>query len=185
MIDCQTGQLSTATYIASPNCDARPENQPISLIVIHAISLPPEQFGGNYITQLFQNQLDPHQHPYFAEIHQLKVSAHLLIQRTGNIIQYVPFHQRAWHAGQSSYQGKPACNDYAIGIELEGSDNQPFEEKQYQALTSSVKQLIKAYPDLDQHHIVGHSDIAPGRKTDPGPHFDWVYFRQLLAETEC
>jgi len=182
MINRQTGRLINANYIASPNCDERPPSQPISLIVIHAISLPPEQFGDDYITQLFQNQLDPNQHPYFAEIYQLKVSAHLLIQRDGTIIQYVPFHQRAWHAGQSSYQGKPACNDYAIGIELEGSDIQAFENKQYQSLAITVKQLIDTYPDINEEHIVGHSDIAPGRKTDPGPHFDWAYFHHLLRE---
>lgn len=164
------GFLNIATQIASPNFDARPESTVINMVVIHNISLPPNQFGGNGILQLFTNTLNPNEHPYYAEIHTRKVSAHFLIRRDGEIIQFVSCIERAWHAGISSWQGHERCNDFSIGIELEGSDFKAFEPKQYLALIGLVKQLKKTYPI---EHIVGHSDIAPGRKTDPGPYFDW------------
>lgn len=173
------GQLLGAKQIASPNFNQRPEDTEIQLIVVHNISLPPSQFGGGYIEQFFQNQLDWDVHPYFKSIEGMQVSAHILILRTGEIIQFVNFNDRAWHAGRSSYLGQKECNDYSIGIELEGSDDQDFEDQQYQALVEVVKVLQQAYPKT-QGHLAGHSDIAPQRKTDPGPHFDWQYFREQL-----
>jgi len=173
-------RLDSARQQASPNFDPRPEASDISLLVIHCISLPPEQFGGEFIEQLFCNRLDPNQHPYFQEIFQLKVSAHLLIRRDGEIIQFVDFDQRAWHAGVSHYQGRERCNDFSIGIELEGSVNQPFSEVQYRQLADVSRLLLVNYPQLHKQHIVGHSDIAPGRKTDPGPYFDWQKYLALL-----
>ncbi|KPJ94346.1 MAG: N-acetyl-anhydromuranmyl-L-alanine amidase [Gammaproteobacteria bacterium SG8_11] len=181
IVDPQTGLLDIAKHIASPNFDDRPENTPVDLLVVHNISLPPGEFGGPWIDDLFTNRLDPQAHPYFKEIHALKVSAHALIRRNGEIIQYVPFHKRAWHAGQSNYCGRERCNDFSIGIELEGCDTQPFEESQYEKLATLIKALLEAYPDLSLEHIVGHSDIAPGRKTDPGPHFDWKKLRRFLT----
>ncbi len=173
-------RLDSARQQPSPNCDPRPEAGDISLLVIHCISLPPEQFGGDFITQLFCNRLDPNQHPYFQEIYQLKVSAHLLIRRDGEIVQFVDFNQRAWHAGVSQFQGRERCNDFSIGIELEGSVNQPFNEAQYQQLAGASRLLLEHYPGMDKQRIVGHSDIAPDRKTDPGPHFDWKKYLALL-----
>ena len=175
------GQLKGARQVPSPNFNARPTDQEIQLLVIHNISLPPSQFGGGYIEQFFQNQLDWSQHPYFQTIQGMQVSAHLLILRTGEVLQFVNFADRAWHAGRSSYLAQPECNDYSIGIELEGSDDLPFETEQYQALVDVVKILRQAYPKI-QNHIAGHSDIAPKRKTDPGLYFDWQLFRQLLSE---
>lgn len=173
-------RLDAARQQASPNFDPRPEAGDISLLVIHCISLPPEHFGGEFIEQLFCNRLDPEQHPYFQGIHQLKVSAHLLIRRDGEIVQFVAFDQRAWHAGVSQYQGRERCNDFSIGIELEGSVNQPFSEAQYQQLADVSRLLLATYPQLNKQRIVGHSDIAPGRKTDPGPYFDWQRYWDLL-----
>jgi AmpD protein len=158
------------TQISSPNFDVRPNNCAIDMIVIHNISLPPNQYGGKGIVELFTNQLNPNEHPYYAEIHTRKVSSHFLIRRDGEIIQFVSCLKRAWHAGISNWQGRERCNDFSIGIELEGSDFEAFEPKQYQALIALVNALINSYPI---QHIVGHSDIAPGRKTDPGPYFDW------------
>lgn len=180
-IDSEKGLLVEAKQHASPNYDTRPDSTDISLIVIHGISLPPGQFGGNYIDQLFCNQLNPDEHPYFQDIATLRVSSHLLIRRTGEIVQYVPFHQRAWHAGVSCYQDREGCNDFSIGIELEGDDETDYTDIQYQVLTETIRALMETYPGLDETHIAGHSDIAPGRKTDPGPAFDWAYFRQLLS----
>ena len=177
----QDGILQGATQIASPNFNARPIDAEIQLIVIHNISLPPSQFGGGYIQQFFQNQLDWSIHPYFQTIEGMQVSAHLLILRTGEVIQFVNFNDRSWHAGRSSYLAQKECNDYSIGIELEGSDDLPFESEQYQSLVNVVKILRQAYPKI-QNHIAGHSDIAPKRKTDPGLYFDWQLFRQLLSE---
>ena len=177
----QDGILQGATQIASPNFNARPVDTEIQLIVIHNISLPPSQFGGGYIQQFFQNQLDWSIHPYFQTIEGMQVSAHLLILRTGEVIQFVNFNDRSWHAGRSSYLAQKECNDYSIGIELEGSDDLPFEIEQYQALVEIVTVLRQAYPKI-QNHIAGHSDIAPKRKTDPGLYFDWKLFRQLLSE---
>lgn len=175
------GQLIGARQVPSPNYNQRPENTEIQLIVIHNISLPPSQFGGGYIEQFFQNQLDWSIHPYFQTIQGMQVSTHLLILRTGEIIQFVNFNDRAWHAGRSSYLGKVECNDYSIGIELEGSDDRDFEEVQYQQLVDAVIALQQAYPKCD-HHLAGHSDIAPGRKTDPGKHFEWQRFREDLTQ---
>lgn len=175
------GRLQGARWLASPNFNHRPEHGTIELIVVHNISLPPSQFGGGYIEQFFQNQLDWNLHPYFKSIEGMQVSAHLLILRTGEVIQFVDFNHRAWHAGRSTYLAKPECNDYSIGIELEGADDQPFTAIQYQQLVQVVAALHTAYP-LTRQHIAGHSDIAPQRKTDPGPHFDWVEFRQQLQQ---
>ena len=163
------GYVDCATQIASPNFDARPEAE-ISMIVIHNISLPPNEYGGNGIVQLFTNMLNPDEHPYYAEIYTRKVSSHFLIRRDGELIQFVSCLQRAWHAGVSQWQGRERCNDFSVGIELEGNDFEAFEAAQYKMLQSLVNCLIKTY-SIQQ--VVGHSDIAPGRKTDPGPYFDW------------
>jgi len=173
-------RIDTATFKSSPNYDQRPDAEDISLLVIHCISLPPEQFGGDYIERLFCNCLPKDEHPYFRDIHHLRVSAHLLIRRDGSLIQFVPFDQRAWHAGQSQFQGRERCNDFSIGIELEGSVNQGFTEAQYQRLIEASKLLLAHYPRLQPTSIVGHSDIAPGRKDDPGPFFDWPGYRSAL-----
>ncbi|MCH7334170.1 1,6-anhydro-N-acetylmuramyl-L-alanine amidase AmpD [Acinetobacter modestus] len=177
----QAGKLIGATQIASPNFNTRPDDTDIQLIVIHNISLPPSQFGGGYIQQFFQNKLDWSIHPYFQAIEGMQVSAHLLILRTGEVIQFVNFNDRSWHAGRSSYLAQKECNDYSIGIELEGSDDLPFEIEQYEALVEVVTLLRQAYPKI-QNHIAGHSDIAPKRKTDPGLYFDWQLFRHLLSK---
>jgi AmpD protein len=166
--------LSSAQYIPSPNFDDRSDASDISLLVIHCISLPPGEFGGDHINQLFCNCLNPSEHYYFKEIYQLKVSAHLLIKRTGDIIQYVPFDKRAWHAGVSSYQGRERCNDFSIGIELEGTEFVPYTDVQYDALNAVIAVLQETYPKLSKQAITGHSDIAPERKTDPGASFDWT-----------
>lgn len=173
------GILQGATQIASPNFNQRPENTDIRLVVVHNISLPPSQFGGGYIQQFFQNQLDWSAHPYFQTIQGMQVSAHLLILRSGEVIQFVNFNDRAWHAGRSSYLGQVECNDYSIGIELEGSDDLPFEMVQYQQLSQVILAIESAYPKTRQH-LAGHSDIAPGRKTDPGDFFQWQTLRQLI-----
>jgi len=167
--------------IASPNCDARPPAAELDLIVVHGISLPPGGFGGPWIDRLFTNTLPPGEHAYFAAASALRVSAHLLIRRGGEITQYVKFTDRAWHAGESSYQGREACNDFSVGIELEGADATPYEDAQYQVLANVVAALCAAYKGLSQQRLVGHSDIAPGRKTDPGPAFDWPRARRLVA----
>lgn len=164
----------------SPNYDARPQNTEVDLLVIHNISLPPEEFGGAYIEQLFTNSLNPDEHPYFAEIAHLRVSSHLLIKRNGGLTQFVNLLDRAWHAGESSWCGRDGCNDYSIGIELEGSDNQKFTEQQYQSLCALTEILLESFPKISAERIVGHSDIAPGRKTDPGPFFDWDRYRSNL-----
>jgi AmpD protein len=165
------GWLPGVRIVASPNCDSRPPGENISLIVIHAISLPPGEFGGNGIIELFSNQLNPHEHPYYEGIHALRVSAHFLIRRDGAVIQFVPCTMRAWHAGISCWQGRTRCNDFSIGIELEGCDEKPFEAVQYQTLNTLISTLRRVYPQCD---VTGHADIAPERKTDPGPFFDWA-----------
>ena len=177
----QNHRLNNAIQIPSPNFDQRSDPDDISLLVIHCISLPPEQFTGDYIDQLFCNQLNPNHHPYFQDIYQLKVSAHLLIRRDGSIRQYVPFNLRAWHAGVSSFEGRERCNDFSIGIELEGSVNQAYTDSQYQQLALVTKALLQAYPYLSVDRIAGHSDIAPIRKDDPGEFFDWGRYRGLLS----
>ena len=164
------GWLAAARQLPSPNCDARPEGATIELIVIHNISLPPGVFDGDAVIELFTNQLDWDAHPYYREIRGLKVSAHFFIRRDGTLIQFVPCSLRAWHAGVSSWCERERCNDFSIGIELEGSDDLPFTEAQYATLAPLVNLLKQAYPI---RAVVGHSDIAPGRKTDPGPHFAW------------
>lgn len=172
MID-NNGFDDTAKRILSPNFDARPnpDAQAIKLVVIHNISLPPKQYGGNGIIELFTNQLDPQAHPYYATIHEMQVSSHFLIRRDGSLIQFVSCLDRAWHAGKSCWQGTERCNDFAIGIELEGCDDEAFEPAQYSNLNALLARLYAAYP-IDA--VTGHSDIAPGRKTDPGPYFDWI-----------
>jgi len=164
------GFANPARHLLSPNQDARPPETAVDMIVIHNISLPPNQYGGPGVVQLFTNQLNPSEHPYYAEIAHLKVSSHFFIRRSGELIQFVNCEQRAWHAGQSQWQGRERCNDYSVGIELEGSDFESFEDGQYATLQALVQALKRRYPI---QHIVGHSDIAPGRKTDPGPFFDW------------
>ena len=175
------GQLIGARQIASPNYNARAAHSEIELLVVHNISLPPSQFGGGYIEQFFQNKLDWSLHPYFQTIQGMQVSTHLLILRSGEVLQFVNFNQRAWHSGRSTYLGKKECNDYSIGIELEGSDDLPFQEIQYQVLAHVVTVLQATYPKLLQH-VAGHSDIARGRKTDPGPYFDWLKIRRLIQQ---
>lgn len=173
--------LRGARQLASPNRDCRPAGIQPDLIVIHGISLPPGRFGGPYIDQLFTNTLDPRADPYFAGIADRKVSSHLLIRRTGDIVQYVPFHERAWHAGQSNFRGREKCNDFSVGIELEGTDDRPYTLAQYRRLATVIRLMRRAMPSLATAPIVGHSDIAPGRKTDPGDAFDWARLRQLLG----
>lgn len=164
------GIIADAQQIVSPNFDERPANKAIELVVIHNISLPPGEFGGSGVVELFTNRLDPEAHPYYRQIHQLQVSSHFFIRRDGALVQFVPCSKRAWHAGVSKWEGRERCNDFSIGIELEGSDELPFEEAQYITLQCLLESLKQVYPIRD---IVGHSDIAPGRKTDPGPCFDW------------
>ncbi|QIM63610.1 N-acetyl-anhydromuranmyl-L-alanine amidase [Pasteurellaceae bacterium Orientalotternb1] len=166
--------------VPSPHFNERPNADDISLLVIHYISLPPEEFGGDFIDRFFQGTLDPTIHPYFDEIKALRVSAHCLINRQGEITQYVNFNQMAWHAGVSNFQGREKCNEFSIGIELEGSNNQPFTAAQYQALAQLTQQIMQCYPQITVDRIVGHSDIAPERKIDPGQYFEWEYYRALL-----
>ena len=164
------GWLSGMRRIASPNCDTRPPGTAIDLLVIHNISLPPGKFGGQEIAQLFTNTLDTQAHPYYAQLKGLRVSAHFLIRRSGEMIQFVSCIKRAWHAGASAWDGRAGCNDFSLGIELEGTDTLPFSDRQYAALIRLTRVLQRAYPIRS---ITGHSDIAPGRKTDPGPEFEW------------
>jgi len=166
------------TRIPSPHFDDRPEGERISLLVVHNISLPPGEYGGPYIEDLFMGRLDAAAHPYFEEIAGLRVSSHYLIRRDGTVIEYVPPEKRAWHAGASSWKGRERCNDFSIGVELEGSDDVPFSEPQYESLVALAKELNGRFGRLD---IAGHSDIAPGRKTDPGPWFEWERLRRALA----
>lgn len=180
-VNLKTGLLEEAVQKPSPNCDARPDENDISLLVVHGISLPPGKFEGDYIDQLFCNQLNPLEDPYFEKVASLKVSSHLLIRRDGKITQYVPFQQRAWHAGVSSYNNRTDCNDFSIGIELEGTDDIPYSDEQYQVLSEVIHSLTETYTRLDNSTLVGHSDIAPGRKTDPGPVFDWDRLRHLIS----
>ncbi|PLA74337.1 1,6-anhydro-N-acetylmuramyl-L-alanine amidase AmpD [Hydrogenovibrio sp. SC-1] len=170
-------------YVPSPNQDERPNEQDLSLIVIHGISLPPGQFGGKGVEQLFTNQLDETEDFYYAEIAHLKVSSHLYIQRSGALTQFVPFNQRAWHAGVSCFEGRERCNDFSIGIELEGTDTTPYTASQYQTLKQVIEGLLNAYPSLSKRPIVGHCDIAPQRKTDPGPYFVWQAIDSTFQKT--
>jgi AmpD protein len=177
-IDAQ-GWCAGARRISSPNHDARPEGMPIDLLVIHNISLPPGQFGGGEIPALFTNSLDHAAHPYFEGLRGLRVSAHFLIRRDGAILQFVPAGLRAWHAGLSLFRGRERCNDFSIGIELEGTDEEPFTDAQYAQLAALTEALARAYP---LRHVAGHQHIAPGRKTDPGPFFDWSAFHAACRE---
>jgi len=178
------GWLENVKQVASPNYDQRPAGSIIDLLVVHCIALPPKQFGGKGIEQLFMNQLDPDEHPYYRDIAGLKVSAHALIRRTGEIIQFVNFDQRAWHAGESSFEGRQACNDFSIGIELEGTDTDSYEAIQYQQLARVSRLLLDYYPSMSLSRITGHETIAPNRKTDPGVGFDWDHFHHTLASIE-
>lgn len=172
------GLAAGVPFVPSPNCDERPADVDIDLLVIHAISLPPGEFGGGAIEDLFLNRLDPGAHAFYGSIAALRVSAHFLVRRDGAIVQFVPCSKRAWHAGASSWRGRSGCNDFSIGVEVEGSDEASFEHAQYDSLARLTRALRKAYPITS---IAGHSEIAPGRKTDPGPHFDWTRYRALIA----
>lgn len=172
-LDPQRRWLKGVRRVPSPNCDARPAPADIDLVVIHGISLPPDEYGGPHIDRLFTNTLDPAGHPYFGEICHLRVSAHVLIDRDGRLTQYVPFDQRAWHAGESCWAGREACNDFSIGIEFEGSDEAPYAAAQYRTGARLLHAIRAAWPAITRDRVVGHSDVAPGRKTDPGPAFDW------------
>jgi AmpD protein len=180
-VDLDSGLMRGARQIASPNHDSRPAGVEADLIVVHGISLPPGEYGGPWIDRLFTNTLPADVHAYFAAIVGLRVSSHLVVMRDGAVTQYVSFTERAWHAGKSNFQGREACNDFSVGVELEGTDTQPYESVQYERLAEVVAALCDAYPRLSPERLVGHSDIAPGRKTDPGPAFDWVRARLLIA----
>ena len=180
-VDIENGLMRGVRQIASPNYDSRPPGVEADLIVVHGISLPPGEFGGPWIDRLFTNALPADVHPYFTEVCSMRVSSHLVVKRDGAVTQYVKFTERAWHAGKSIYQGREACNDFSVGVELEGTDTLPYEAAQYGALAKIVAALCAAYPRLSPQRVVGHSDIAPGRKTDPGPAFDWPLARRLIA----
>lgn len=182
-VDRSSGLIQPARQVVSPNHDERPAGMSPELIVVHGISLPPDEYGGPWIDRLFTNTLPPNApdlHPFFATVITLQVSSHLLIRRDGEYVQYVPFHLRAWHAGASSYCGRERCNDFSIGIEMEGSDEIAYEPAQYRALSTAIHALCRAYPSLSSERVAGHSDVAPGRKTDPGPAFDWPRLLALL-----
>ncbi|MEP6883459.1 MAG: 1,6-anhydro-N-acetylmuramyl-L-alanine amidase AmpD [Gammaproteobacteria bacterium] len=180
-VDPKSGVMRGARQVASPNHDARPPGVEADLIVVHGISLPPGEFGGPWIDRLFTNTLPADVHPYFTEVCSLRVSSHLVLDRDGAVTQYVNLRERAWHAGKSIYQGREACNDFSVGVELEGVDTLPYEAAQYAALAQVVAALCAAFPRLSADRVVGHSDIAPGRKTDPGPAFDWPRAGGLIA----
>ena len=182
-IDAATGLLAGARQVLSPHFDTRPAGVLPELLVVHGISLPPGEFGGPWIDRLFTGTLPADAHPYFREIAGQRVSAHALIRRDGQIVQYVSFAERAWHAGQSAYRGRSGCNDFSIGVELEGTDDTPYTEAQYPALAALTAALLAAYPSLSSQAIAAHSEVSPGRKTDPGPSFDWPRFRELLDQT--
>lgn len=185
MLTLSDHRVKQAQWCPSPNHNERPDPDDISLLVIHNISLPPGQFGGPYIEDLFCNRLDPDKHPYFQEVHQLTVSSHFLIRRDGQLMQFVPCDRRAWHAGVSVFAGRENCNDYSIGVELEGTDQLPYECAQYRTLVALTALLQRHYPAITRERITGHEQIAPGRKTDPGPAFQWDrYFKSLAAFKE-
>ena len=179
MIADAGGRVDAARYLACDNCDERPAGVEITLLVIHNISLPPGEFGGDGVLRLFTNDLDYAAHPYYRTLAGMRVSAHFLIRRTGELLQFVPCTRRAWHAGVSAWCGRSACNDYSIGVELEGTDELPYTEPQYRVLAELTRALQSAYPIAD---IAGHCDIAPARKTDPGPSFDWCRFRKAIVQ---
>ena len=173
-VDTDSGLIDPARQCSSPNQDARPADAAPDLLVVHGISLPPGEFGGPEIEQLFTNVLDCDAHPYFGKIRGLQVSAHLLLRRDGELVQFVPFNCRAWHAGESSFRGRSACNDYSVGIELEGDDDVPYADAQYDVLAAVIGALLAAYPGMSPREVAAHADISPRRKTDPGPAFDWL-----------
>lgn len=181
LIDRGSGLVLGVPFRPSPNRDARPPGATIDLIVVHGISLPPGEFAGERVEEFFENRLEAGGHPFLASIASLRVSAHLYVRRDARLVQFVAFHERAWHAGVSAYRYRDACNDYSVGIELEGTDDQPYEPAQYAALAAVVVALRRAYPTLSEEALVGHSDIAPGRKTDPGPAFEWPRLRRDIA----
>ncbi len=181
-VDKATGLLEPARWCPSPNRDARPEGVEPTLVVLHGISLPPGRFGGPEIEALFTNALDWDAHPYFARIRGTRVSAHLLVRRDGSVVQFVPLTERAWHAGESCFRGHERCNDFSIGIELEGEDETPYDDRQYPVLQNLLRAIIRAYPAISARELVAHSDIAPGRKTDPGPAFEWFRLYDGLAD---
>lgn len=176
-IDSVRGRVEGAHWKASPNCDSRPHPLFINTLIIHAISLPPREFGGEFVEALFCNSLDSTCHPYFATLTELKVSAHFYIKRTGQLIQFTATHDRAWHAGESIFDGHDKVNDFSIGIELEGCEEEAFTDQQYNSLSSLTQALISEYPAITKKRIIGHCDIAAGRKTDPGPKFDWPRYK--------
>ncbi|HDS1735580.1 MULTISPECIES: 1,6-anhydro-N-acetylmuramyl-L-alanine amidase AmpD [Pseudomonas] len=183
-LDRATGWFSGVTHCPSPNFNSRPEGEAICLLVIHNISLPPACFGTGKVQQFFQNQLDPAEHPYFQDICHLTVSAHLFVERDGAVTQFVSLLDRAWHAGVSRFEGREGCNDFSIGIELEGTDDQPYSDAQYATLARLTQEIRGAWPVIDAQRIRGHDHIAPGRKTDPGPAFDWNRYRADLQDNE-
>lgn len=180
-VNLQSGLLEPAIYKPSPHCDDRPTGMMIDMVVVHGISLPPGQFGTDAVEAFFCGQLDTASHPAYADIAALRVSSHLFIKREGTVVQFVPFTKRAWHAGESSFEGQTRCNDFSIGVELEGTDDLPYEKVQYQQLGAVVRAVMQAYPKVIPHRVVGHADIAPGRKTDPGHAFNWDYLKGILA----
>ena len=181
-IDTATGLITGVRQVLSPNFDSRPTNIVPELLVVHGISLPPGEFGGPWIDRMFAGTLPADAHPFFRDLAAARLSAHALIRRDGQIVQYVPFGERAWHAGVSSYRGRSACNDFSIGVELEGSEQTPYTDAQYEQLLALTAALLAAYPSLSADRIVGHGDIAPDRKSDPWATFDWTRFRRVLAE---
>ena len=182
-VDTGSGLLDPARLCLSPNRDARPVGANPCLVVVHGISLPPGQFGGSGIEDLFCNRLDWEAHPHFGEIRGLEVSAHVLIRRDGEVVQFVPFAERAWHAGDSRFRRRSCCNDFSIGIELEGEDTTAYADAQYVALSAVIAAIVSAYPDITVRDVAAHSDIAPGRKTDPGPAFDWLRLYDGLGKS--
>ena len=184
-VDAATGLIEPASQCPSPNRDARPDGCEPEMIILHGISLPPGEFGGPEIEQLFTNALDWDAHPYFGEIRGLEVSAHLLIRRDGEVLQFVPLTERAWHAGESAFRGRGRCNDYSIGIELEVEDDCAYEDRQYDVLTAVIGAIRSAYPSISAREIAGHCDVAPGRKSDPGPAFDWLRLYDGLASGQA
>ena len=179
-LDPQKQWLTNVRQVNSPNCDDRPPGSEIDMIILHGISLPPKAYGGAYIDQLFTNTLNPEEHPYFAEIVDLRVSSHLLLNRQGELTQYVAFGRRAWHAGESTFEGRACCNDFSIGIELEGCDDEAYEPIQYEITAAVVTLLMANFRGINKQRVIGHCDVAPGRKTDPGEAFNWAYFYSLL-----
>ncbi|HUN26591.1 MAG TPA: 1,6-anhydro-N-acetylmuramyl-L-alanine amidase AmpD [Steroidobacteraceae bacterium] len=182
-VDVATGLIARVRQVLSPHFDERPSGTTVDLIVVHGISLPPGEYGGAWIDRFFTGALPASAHAYFREIAGMRVSAHVLVRRTGEIVQYVAFDKRAWHAGLSAYRGRAPCNDFSIGIELEGTDEEPYTDAEYERLAALIGALLTAYPTLSRDRIAGHSEVAPDRKTDPGPSFDWERLRALIART--